>query len=138
MSDINGLSDDKYIRANYIINTTSLYDLIKDHVNITNSYQDRDYIPESTKSIEELLEKKTELSKSSDYNIEKIRPKVELYYNNGNDGRDGHDSIRYRCQRCNRIIRDYRAETACDQCGTFYDWGLGPAHIIYRPEIVWN
>ena len=54
--------------------------------------------------------------------IEKIRPIAKAEHNEGIDGWDAHYEVVYYCPTCKRKIGHYHAETACDQCGTFYDW----------------
>lgn len=71
--------------------------------------------------------------------IKKIRPYAEVDWNNGNDGRDGHYYIVYHCPTCHRKIRSgYRAETACDECGTFYDWGEKEPRIKVTRTVDWG
>lgn len=60
--------------------------------------------------------------------IEKVRPIARAEYDFGNDGRDGKYYVQYLCPKCHRKIGSYKAETACDECGTFYDWSK-QAHI---------
>ena len=69
--------------------------------------------------------------------VTKIRPIASVEHSEGNDGRDAHDFIAYYCPTCNRSISYYRSDTACDQCGTFYDWGESKPYINYNPEIIW-
>lgn len=69
--------------------------------------------------------------------VEKIRPSAYIVYSDGNDGRDGKYVIRYRCPTCNRTIQRYKAETACDECGTFYDWGDKEPQIKITRSVSW-
>lgn len=69
--------------------------------------------------------------------VKKIRPRAEIYYNTGNDGRDGSYDIAFFCPTCNRVIGAYKSDTACDECGTFYDWGSKKPTIIVKREIDW-
>lgn len=69
--------------------------------------------------------------------VEKIRPNAYIYEDHGEDGREFHREVRYNCPECGRIIGGYKAEIACDQCGTFYDWGEYPARIVVKTDIVW-
>ena len=55
--------------------------------------------------------------------IEKKRPTTSIKYDFGCDGRDGCYYIEYSCPTCGRTIFGYKSSTACDRCGTFYDWG---------------
>lgn len=62
--------------------------------------------------------------------VEKIRPEISVAFSHGNDGRDAYDYVMYSCPKCYRtIVGGYKSETACDRCGTFYDWGDHPARI---------
>ena len=70
--------------------------------------------------------------------VEKKRPKAEVYLNYGNDGRDAHYDIEYRCPKCNKKINYYKAETACDNCGTFYDWGNQEPKIVVTRTVEWR
>ena len=58
--------------------------------------------------------------------IQKIRPIARAKYSDGNDGRDWHYYVAYYCPTCQKPIFHY--ETACDKCGTFFDWSK-KAHI---------
>ena len=69
--------------------------------------------------------------------IVKIRPNARVYLNQGTDGRDAFYDIEYRCPKCHKIINYYKAETACDKCGTFYDWSGNP-HIVTTRTVEWE
>lgn len=69
--------------------------------------------------------------------IEKIRPNASVELSYGNDGRDGKYYIEYRCPKCNQIIRWYKSDTACDKCGTFYDWGSEEPSIEITRTVRW-
>lgn len=69
--------------------------------------------------------------------MEKIRPKAEVRLDFGNDGRDEHYYIKYSCPTCGQIILGYRSETACDRCGTFYDWGVREPKIKVTRMVEW-
>lgn len=44
----------------------------------------------------------------------------------------------YLCPKCYKPIhRGYRSETACDKCGTFFDWGDYPPRIVTTKSIQW-
>lgn len=71
--------------------------------------------------------------------IEKKRPNAKIDFDFGNDGRDSKYYIQYTCPTCGRIIwYGYRSETACDQCGTFYDWGEKEPSIEITRTIDWS
>lgn len=70
--------------------------------------------------------------------IEKIRPVATVKWSDGNDGWDGSYYIEYRCPKCGRLIYGYRRDTACDECGTFYDWGEREPSIKVIREVDWN
>jgi len=71
--------------------------------------------------------------------INKIRPLASVAYSYGNDGRDGCYYIRFQCPTCKRTIgRGYKSETACDKCGTFYDWGKSSPVIKLVRTIEWK
>lgn len=69
--------------------------------------------------------------------VEKFRPRTTIEHSEGNDGRDGYDYIEYWCPKCNRRIGGYRYKTACDNCGTFYDWGDDAPRIVDHPLVEW-
>ena len=118
----------------------SLMEMVKDRVNCTNNYTDGDdYVTKNYKPHMDYPFKETSSASKTGYTVIKIRPKAELYHSEGNDGWDAYDGIRYRCPTCNRLIGPYyKYETACDQCGTFYDWGNGPARIVITKSVQWD
>lgn len=69
--------------------------------------------------------------------IEKIRPDTSIKWSDGNDGRDGRYYIEYRCPTCSRRIGYYMSETACGECGTFYDWGSREPRIEITRHVEW-
>lgn len=70
--------------------------------------------------------------------VKKIRPDTEVEYSFGNDGRDGHYYIKYSCPICHKSINHgYNSETACDECGTFYDWGMTEPTIKVTRSVKW-
>lgn len=69
--------------------------------------------------------------------INKIRPIARVEWSEGNDGRDAHHYIAYYCPTCKRRIWGYEKVTACDNCGTFYDWSK-KAHIETKYEVKWD
>lgn len=70
--------------------------------------------------------------------VTKIRPYATAEWTDGNDGYDGHYYISYRCPTCHRVIgRSYKSETACDECGTFYDWGDKEPRIVVTRSVEW-
>ena len=71
--------------------------------------------------------------------IEKKRVKAEAVLCFGNDGRDAHWIIKYSCPTCGReIICGYKSKTACDECGTFYDWGDKKPRIVTTHSVEWD
>lgn len=54
--------------------------------------------------------------------IEKIRPTAKVVEKMNDDGWRTWHEAEYHCPTCGRKIRGYMEETACDECGTFYDW----------------
>ena len=70
--------------------------------------------------------------------ISKIRPVAIVEYSYGNDGRDAHHYIAYYCPTCGRTIPWYEYATACDQCGTFYDWGEKEPRIEITRSVKWE
>lgn len=70
--------------------------------------------------------------------IKKIRPLTELAKRSDSDGRSSWWDIDYFCPVCHRKIRDYKSDVACDECGTFYDWGSEKPKILTKREIVWE
>lgn len=69
--------------------------------------------------------------------VKKIRPNAEVRLNNGVDGRDESYYVHYSCPTCGRSIWGYRSETACDRCGTFFDWGNHEAKIKVSRAVEW-
>ncbi len=117
----------------------SLMEMVRNRVNSTNNYNEDEYVLKNYRPhMDYPYNETSSVTKKSDFMVIKIRPKAELYHNNGNDGWDAHDDIRYRCPTCNRLIGSYRAEIACDQCGTFYDWGDRPARIVVTKSVQWD
>lgn len=71
--------------------------------------------------------------------INKIRPLSEVDLSFGNDGRDCKWVIRYYCPTCKRrIFGGYKADNACDNCGTFYDWGKREPRIKEIRLVDWG
>ncbi len=62
--------------------------------------------------------------------VTKIRPKTRIEHKYNEDGWKDWYEIEYYCPTCSRNIRGYKSDNACDECGTFYDWGK------FKPEIV--
>lgn len=56
--------------------------------------------------------------------MKKILPKAEAKWDYGMDGRDPQRIIIFFCPKCGKRIRE--KETACDECGTFFDWSKRP------------
>lgn len=67
--------------------------------------------------------------------MDKIKPKAQIVWNDGNDGRDAHYDIKYTCPKCGKWLRE--GVVGCDECGTFFDW-TETAHIKMTPTIVWK
>jgi len=67
--------------------------------------------------------------------MKKVRPNAEVKYSSGNDGRDEYYYIQYCCPVCGKNISKH--ETACDLCGTFFDWSKVATIEIVR-NIVWR
>ena len=66
--------------------------------------------------------------------IEKIRPTASIKY----DYIYSDYHIEYSCPTCGRRIGDwYGHTTACDKCGTFYDWGQHEPKIKITRSIEW-
>lgn len=69
--------------------------------------------------------------------VNKIRPTAEVRLDFGMDGRDQHYYIHYSCPVCGQNIWGYRSKTACDRCGTFYDWGNREPRIVVSRSVEW-
>jgi len=124
-------------RVNYTNHTN--YAGGDDYVTYTNYTDEDDYVTKNYKPhMGYPFNETSSATKKSGYTVIKIRPKAELYHSDGNDGWDAYDDIRYRCPTCNRLIGVYKSETACDKCGTFYDWGDRPARIVITKSIQWD
>lgn len=70
--------------------------------------------------------------------IQKYRPNATIKWSDGNDGRDGRYYIAFSCPKCGRYISGYESATACDQCGTFYDWGKREPRIEITRSVAWD
>ena len=70
--------------------------------------------------------------------INKIRPIATVEWSDGNDGRDGRFYIAYCCPKCHRMLPGYNKVNACDQCGTFFDWGKQEPVIEVTRSVQWN
>ena len=70
--------------------------------------------------------------------IKKVKPTASIEYSYGNDGRDAHHYIAYRCPTCGISIPWYKYATACDKCGTFYDWGKKEPTIEITRSVKWE
>lgn len=53
---------------------------------------------------------------------DKIRPIAMVEYSEENDERDDYHYIAYYCPICRIRTWGYEKVTACNNCGTFYDW----------------
>ena len=69
--------------------------------------------------------------------VEKIRPNAIIVTESNDDGWRTWKAVEYHCPTCNHKIRGYMKETACDQCGTFYDWSK-EAKIETIYQIKWS
>ncbi len=71
--------------------------------------------------------------------IEKIRPIAKIRESYGDDGRAPRNTyIEYYCPTCGRFIGSWKNDTACDKCGTFYDWGNKKPKIKMIESIEWG
>lgn len=70
--------------------------------------------------------------------MKKIKPKATVKYREGYDRSPGRHYIAYSCPTCGRSIGRYGKETACDECGTFYDWGNKEPEIIETYSVKWE
>ena len=68
--------------------------------------------------------------------VNKIRPEADVWIDYGMDGVLNY-YIKYSCPTCGQIILGYRSETACDRCGTFYDWGVREPKIKVIRTVEW-
>ena len=70
--------------------------------------------------------------------MEKIRPNAKIQESYGDDGRAPRKAwIDYYCPICGRYIGEWKKDTACDVCGTFYDWGDKKPQIKMTEAIEW-
>lgn len=69
--------------------------------------------------------------------VEKIRPRAMISEAHNDDGWKTWDTIKYYCPTCGRSIRGYKSDNACDNCGTFYDWGDSEPKIVVIKSIKW-
>ena len=70
--------------------------------------------------------------------IHKIRPTTSVEWSDGNDGYDGRYYIAYYCPKCRRKLPGYAMMNACDQCGTFFDWGEREPVIEVARSVRWD
>lgn len=71
--------------------------------------------------------------------FELVRPIADVRYDCGTDGRDGGYYIEYKCPGCGKVIGyTYKSETACNKCGTFYDWGKKEPVIKVTRTVEWR
>ena len=70
--------------------------------------------------------------------IDKLRP-YPYIFDASNDGRE-YDSkeIYFNCPKCRKPIGFYKSKTACDNCGTFFDWGDTQPKIQSINKIIWD
>ena len=69
--------------------------------------------------------------------VEKIRPKTKIVHRQNDDGCRTWYEIAYFCPKCGKSIFAYGREDACDQCGTFYDWGKEEPSIVVHRTVEW-
>ena len=70
--------------------------------------------------------------------MEKVRPIAEVGTRMSSDFRDEWHEIDYFCPKCGKIINGgYKSENACDNCGTFYDWGIKAPSIKVIRTVEW-
>ena len=117
----------------------SIMDLAIQHSNYTNppmgNFKDQEALADNYR-IKTTAYPYNQTTTNTVKSIVKIRPKAEICDYYGNNG--WRDEIRYRCPVCDRIIGLYREATACDKCGTFYDWGKEPARIVITKSVQWD
>ena len=71
--------------------------------------------------------------------IEKMRPVAKIRESYGDDGRAPRNTyIEYYCPTCGRFIGPWKNFTACDRCGTFYDWGDKEPKVKVTESIEWG
>ena len=51
---------------------------------------------------------------------------------------DGRYYIAYYCPKCRRKLPGYAMMNACDQCGTFFDWGKREPVIEVARSVRWD
>ena len=80
------------------------------------------------------------ICRKADTMIKKIRPFTDWHTYSGEDGRSSTEYIiDYYCPTCHRrIYGGYMSSDACDQCGTFYDWGSHAPKIQVIRKIAWD
>lgn len=69
--------------------------------------------------------------------ISKIKPSTKIVKKYNEDGWRSWYAIDYFCPTCGRHIGRYKSDNACDQCGTFYDWGTHEPKIETTQVVVW-
>ena len=69
--------------------------------------------------------------------INKIRPEAKVVNRQSDDGWYTWHAIEYYCPECGRTIGKYMESTACDKCGTFYDWS-DEAEIETVYQVKWH
>ena len=73
------------------------------------------------------------------FQVKKLKVIAHPKLSFGNDGRDSHYVIEYSCPTCGRIIGcEYKGSNACDECGTFYDWGEKKPKLMTEVFVDWG
>lgn len=71
--------------------------------------------------------------------VEKVRPIATIHESYGEDGRGPkNETVEFYCPTCGRYIGSWKKDTACDKCGTFYDWGNKEPSIKTIKSIEWG
>lgn len=69
--------------------------------------------------------------------VHKIRPLAAVNEHYNADGWNSWYDIDYQCPVCGRNLMGYGKEIACDQCGTFFDWGTKRPKIKVTRTVEW-
>ena len=70
--------------------------------------------------------------------VTKIKPETRVEHKYNEDGWKDWYEIEYYCPTCGRNIRGYKSDNACDECGTFYDWGKCEPEIAEIRTVKWE
>ena len=69
--------------------------------------------------------------------IERIRPRTVINEHFDMEFKTSSYGIDYYCPVCGKPIAFYKSHNACDECGTFFDWGERKPEIKITRTVAW-